>query len=1036
MLPSIIIGLGGTGKWVLTDLKKCILDVNDGEMPDNVVLLALDLEAEGSPRIERSVFKFREGKRDKLTLDYSDNDTPEFYNFSDYWAQPIFDIRNGRGSQREFIYRWLKEDDADSYILSASELHSTDGAGQRRQTSRVSFFLHSDRIYQKIYDAVMEVGGALSGQTMQVFIISSLAGGTGCGIFIDTCYLVYRAVAERGIGTTAVRLYGFFILPRGFGAVAATSADRQLMEGNCFAAFRELQRFMSVTNIPIDYLDGLRGIDTGGVRLFDICYLIDGSKVAGESGSQIVHYRSTCPAMADFILLHITEGMAPTTETRNLVTHIGNQIRVENPFEAQIYSTFGIYRYIFDVEDVKRSFAHRLALETLSHFLEESPKGETEIKSEVQSFMKSPANTPLNRECINYFLEHPGSIKPHKDILFRYMMFNSKDEDIPLPTLLLKNIPTKSLLRRVPFIQVKRAADARINANLGSESDKASPESRAFRSYYGVLNYYLDAHKKKFKKFLKDEVVNILHQDEGKGGLDHAYGFLGLLAETYEDFIEGIKRAFDREEVDEKIRRANQEMDNCQKKDDQKGYLVAATSYAEHRQHALVMEYVIKIAECYKELCKDFQQQISEWSNTFELGRELIRRAMGELNSVRIDKKGVRVHEYVTEPNDRWEKRLYELIFRRTDPKDEVETALDQKLPHPDFPTILRNFNWMFDHPDAGQDKLTCTLPAEFAPWDDLRERPLQWNYNFINNFLEKGQFHTIDNISIMDILAWKGINPDDFARELIRKSAPLSEFSSTEQQRGALGEGDQRVTSDWMKVFAKSVGDEPGRSFVQRLQKRFVDYREHDDSHQIIIYQARHFIRMRGFPNLLSTETTYRSGVNRKEPAPLHIFLAEKNAARYEEKMGEILNEEVRCLHPEVVNLLEHDDWVRDFTYGVLYQIIPRRSVQGRFCYVYEVEIAGEKRQVTLGENLLDAMKGFASDDREAEKVRDEVRKKVVELKDQKASNPEDFAEELKQLFKELRIEGGSLAEEDFIRVMKILLWEEATYYGEQAQR
>ena len=171
MLPSIVIGLGGTGKWVLTDLKKGILEANDGVMPDNVILLAFDLEGgRGTPPIERSVFNFKEGKEEIFALDYNGDNAPEFYNFSGYWAQPIFDIKKGKGKQHQFIYHWLKEDDASSYVLGGSELHSKDGAGQRRQTSRVSLFFHPDNIYQKIYQAVLKVGGTLSGQNMQIFI--------------------------------------------------------------------------------------------------------------------------------------------------------------------------------------------------------------------------------------------------------------------------------------------------------------------------------------------------------------------------------------------------------------------------------------------------------------------------------------------------------------------------------------------------------------------------------------------------------------------------------------------------------------------------------------------------------------------------------------------------------------------------------------------------------------------------------------------------------------------------------------------------
>ena len=44
--PAVIIGLGGTGKWVLTYVKKNLLDTYGGEMPKTVRLLSFDTTSE------------------------------------------------------------------------------------------------------------------------------------------------------------------------------------------------------------------------------------------------------------------------------------------------------------------------------------------------------------------------------------------------------------------------------------------------------------------------------------------------------------------------------------------------------------------------------------------------------------------------------------------------------------------------------------------------------------------------------------------------------------------------------------------------------------------------------------------------------------------------------------------------------------------------------------------------------------------------------------------------------------------------------
>ena len=40
--PAVIIGLGGTGQWVLTYIKKDLLETNRGQLPSNVRLLVFD----------------------------------------------------------------------------------------------------------------------------------------------------------------------------------------------------------------------------------------------------------------------------------------------------------------------------------------------------------------------------------------------------------------------------------------------------------------------------------------------------------------------------------------------------------------------------------------------------------------------------------------------------------------------------------------------------------------------------------------------------------------------------------------------------------------------------------------------------------------------------------------------------------------------------------------------------------------------------------------------------------------------------------
>jgi len=59
--PAVVIGLGGTGQWVLTYLKKDMQEAGSGELPANVKLLAFDTMPQAEVEV-RTVGGIREEK--------------------------------------------------------------------------------------------------------------------------------------------------------------------------------------------------------------------------------------------------------------------------------------------------------------------------------------------------------------------------------------------------------------------------------------------------------------------------------------------------------------------------------------------------------------------------------------------------------------------------------------------------------------------------------------------------------------------------------------------------------------------------------------------------------------------------------------------------------------------------------------------------------------------------------------------------------------------------------------------------------------
>ncbi|MGB9798326.1 MAG: tubulin-like doman-containing protein, partial [bacterium] len=166
--PSMVIGLGGSGKWLIAHLKRALLELNEGKVPPEVVLLALDVShLEERPIPQVSIFNPSNYAKESVFANATTS-PPEFLDISHFWAEPILNILNISTGRRPnpltpFISKWLSREDAEKYNLSISDAHNKGGAGQKRQASRVSLFLNAEKIWKLLDDrlqALSKVAGA------------------------------------------------------------------------------------------------------------------------------------------------------------------------------------------------------------------------------------------------------------------------------------------------------------------------------------------------------------------------------------------------------------------------------------------------------------------------------------------------------------------------------------------------------------------------------------------------------------------------------------------------------------------------------------------------------------------------------------------------------------------------------------------------------------------------------------------------------------------------------------------------------------
>src|SRR5690606_13443720 len=82
----------------------------------------------------------------------------------------------------------------------------TGSANGWRALGRLAFIDNRQRIAQEISEQLLRAKSAVRGRGIEVrvFVVASMAGGTGSGMFLDLCYLVRRILREQGVDADEV----------------------------------------------------------------------------------------------------------------------------------------------------------------------------------------------------------------------------------------------------------------------------------------------------------------------------------------------------------------------------------------------------------------------------------------------------------------------------------------------------------------------------------------------------------------------------------------------------------------------------------------------------------------------------------------------------------------------------------------------------------------------------------------------------------------------------------------------------------------
>ena len=364
--PTLIIGLGGTGTKVLMHVKYLFLR-RFGCVPPIVRLLVLDTADERA--------------RTSLQLDdgsFVNVDVNEFMSIE--WVDTPRIMQRINEPQFDNIRRWLPEkEEMPLYAIKA-------GAAQVRPLGRLALFwwFPKQDIYGRLRDLIqgtplsisdarrIEQMGELGfpverGQGIDVFLVSSLCGGTGSAIFLDIAYLL-RDIRNWETYDTFIT---YLALPGAFG-------EGQSVQANTYAALKELDYFMGGGNFSYQYSETV-SVDSGGRQPFDLCYLLDIAML--EQVRSVASVDQLAEVMAEGIFLEVQDPtvMAESQLRANIQACLG---RTLNNGRVTFYSSLGSAAVYIQERQLQEYCTSRLALQLLRRVLPEKLGAEDQIRAE------------------------------------------------------------------------------------------------------------------------------------------------------------------------------------------------------------------------------------------------------------------------------------------------------------------------------------------------------------------------------------------------------------------------------------------------------------------------------------------------------------------------------------------------------------------------------------------------------------------------------------------------------------------------------
>lgn len=197
---TLFIGLGGTGLETLLHIKRRFVETY-GEVPPMFGFLAVDTDNTAGGLQKSKLTKLKESP--KVSFDATETCAITVSNPEDIYKR------------QKDVFFWMHEKNVDKLR------HLEQGAGQVRTNGRFGLMCNIPQFKETLQHQLAAINNQeiinnpkykiINQQDIEIYVVASIAGGTGCGTFLDVGYLIKDTVAKiQG----KYKTYAYVIMPQ------------------------------------------------------------------------------------------------------------------------------------------------------------------------------------------------------------------------------------------------------------------------------------------------------------------------------------------------------------------------------------------------------------------------------------------------------------------------------------------------------------------------------------------------------------------------------------------------------------------------------------------------------------------------------------------------------------------------------------------------------------------------------------------------------------------------------------------------------